>query len=573
MTDTMQGVLAQALAACREGYVAVAVFSLCINVLMLTSPIYMLSLFDRVLTSYSMDTLLILTLIAGIALLTMGALDGLRTLALIRIGTWLDAKLSGPLLAGSITATLRHGTDPSVQALRDLATFRGFVTGPMLIPLLDAPWTPIFIAVIFLLHPSLGWMSLVGGVVLFALAVANEAATRRLVKDSGAVAVRSLKQAEAAVRNADVVEAMGMMPNLLRRWQAQNAESLALQARAGGRSGGISALSKFVRLALQVGILALGAWLVLQGELTAGGMMAASIIMGRALAPVEQSIGGWKLAISARDAYQRLKAQLARVPARGLAMPLPAPLGALSVEGVSYVHPNSTLPVLHNVGFELRPGEALGLVGPSAAGKTTLARLLVGNLRPRLGHVRLDGMDVSDWSPEDLGRHVGYLPQDVELFAGTIHENIARMGESEPEAVIAAARLAGVHDLILHLPTGYEMQIGEGGASLSAGQRQRIALARALFGEPRFVVLDEPNSNLDHSGEEALLNALVTLKQRGVTVVVIAHRANILRQVDRILVLRGGGVHMFGPRDEIVPRLLGPAASEPMIGAAERGRG
>ena len=545
--------LEDALSACRAGFMAVVVFSLFINVLMLTAPLYMLQIFDRVIASRSGDTLLYLTLIAGVALLTLAALELSRTRVMVGLSTWLDRRLSGRVLEASIGASVAAGGAPSIQGLRDLSTVRTFLTGPGMFPILDAPWTPIFIAVIFLMHPVLGWLSLGGAIVLFSLAIANELTTRDLLRRSGGASITALRQAESAVRNANVIEAMGMMPNLVKRWHAKNAETLDLQARASTRAGAITATSKFIRQGLQVGVLGTGAWLVLGGEITAGIMIAASILMSRALAPVEQAIGSWKSAIAARSAYERVRDQLAATPVRGTEIALPRPEGRLAVEGVTFFHAGATEPTLRNVSFRLEPSEALGLIGPTAAGKSTLAALLVGIAKPRAGHVRLDGADVADWAAEDLGRHIGYLPQDIELFAGSVKDNIARMGEAEPESVISAAQLAGVHELILQLPNAYETEIGEAGAALSGGQRQRIALARAVFGHPRFVVLDEPNASLDAAGEEALINTIATLKEREATLVVIAHRPSILRQVDKVLVLRAGAVEAFGPPSEVLP--------------------
>ncbi len=316
-----------------------------------------------------------------------------------------------------------------------------------------------------------------------------------------------------------------------------------------------------MRFGLQVGILGLGAYLALVAGLSPGAMIAASILMGRALAPVEQAIGSWRSAVQARTAYQRIRQQLESAPRRGQAMPLPAPKGHVQIEALTYAHPRAIEPTVRNVSLELKPGEAMGLIGPTASGKSTLARLLVGNLPPRFGHARLDGVDIAQWEPEDRGRYIGYMPQDVELFGATIRDNIARMGESDPESVITAARLAGVHDMILRLPGGYDTELGAGGATLSGGQRQRIALARAVFGDPRFVVLDEPNANLDQLGEDALVSCLQALKSRNATVIVIAHRPSILRHVDKILVLREGVVQLFGPRDEVIPKVTGQVAS------------
>jgi PrtD family type I secretion system ABC transporter len=515
--------LKRTLAACRGGFLAVGLFSLAINLLLLTIPLYMLQLFDRVLTSRSEDTLFALSIAAGGAILTLAALEAVRSFVMVRL------------------------------------------TGPAIFPFLDAPWTPVFIAVIFLFHPLLGWLSIIGAAVLFAMALINELSTRNLLMQSGGASIKSLRVAESAVRNADVIEAMGMMPNIVQRWRQENSAMLELQAKASQRSGAITAASRFLRLFLQVAMLGVGAWLAINDEVSPGAMIAGSILLGRALAPVEQAIGSWKSAVSARGAYNRIKRQLDSLTPRAEAMALPAPAGQLSVEGMSYLYPGATEPVLRNLDFRLEPGESVGLIGPTAVGKTTLARLAVGNLRPSAGHIRLDTADVAQWDPVDLGQYIGYLPQDVELFAGTVRENIARMGEGDPEQVVAAATPAGVHEIILGLPAGYETEIGEDGAVLSGGQRQRIGLARAVFGNPKFIVLDEPNANLDHEGEVALLETVARLKAQGATMVIIAHRPSVLRNVDKILVLRNGGIQLFGARDEVLAKLAGPAAAPATI--------
>ena len=381
--------------------------------------------------------------------------------------------------------------------------------------------------------------------------------TRKMLGQSSSQSIVAMKQAETASRNADVIEAMGMMPQLVQRWNKHHAEALVLQASASDRGGIIAAASKFVRMMLQISVTGAGAWLVIEGEMTAGSMIAGSIIMGRALAPVEQAIGSWKGFLSARSAYWRLKAQLDTSAVRQEVMSLPRPKGAISVEGLSYTHINTTEPILRNINFSINPGEVLGIIGPTAAGKTTLVRILVGNLKPRIGHARLDNMDVAEWSADDRGKHIGYLPQDIELFSGTIRENIARMGEGDPADVIAAAKKAGIHEMVLRMEKGYETEIGEGGTALSGGQRQRIGLARALYGDPSFLVLDEPNANLDSIGETALMSAMESLRAEGMTIFVIAHRPNILKHVDKILVLKDGMVQEFGYRDEVMMKLQG----------------
>lgn len=562
------GRLAAALSACRAGLRGVALHSFAINLLMLAAPLYMLQVFDRVIAGRSLDTLFYLTLIALLAFLAMAALEAVRARTLIKLGGWLDQRLGGDLLSAEVLAAGTNTATPSAQGLRDLTTLRNFLTGASMFPILDAPWTPLFLIVIFLLHPVLGLLAAAGAVTLFALAVANDLGGRRALERAGTASRAALSHAEAAARNADAILAMGVLPNLVRRWRRANGEMLHGLGAASRRSATIGAVSKFLRMALQIGILGTGAWLVLAGELTAGGMIAGSILLGRALAPVDQAISSWKSAVTARQAYRRIADRLAVVPPAAEAMPLPVPRGRLTVENLTYAHPDASEPLLRGVNLRLEPGESLGLIGPTAAGKTTLARLIVGNLRPQVGHVRLDGADIWQWDAADRGPYVGYLPQDVELFQASVRDNIARLGAAEGEAVVAAARLAQVHDMILRLPQGYETPVGDGGAALSGGQRQRIALARAVFGPPRLVVLDEPNANLDQEGEAALLKALGGLKAAGVTNVVIAHRPSVLRHVDKILVLRPGQAPAFGPRDEILQKVTGPTEH-----GTERGTG
>ena len=550
-------VLEAVLRRCRGGLVAVVFFSMCINVLMLTAPLYMLQVFDRVLNSRSEETLLFLTLIAVAAFVTLGAVEAVRHQMLSRIGGWIDGQISGELLLNAMRINPGAERPASVQSLRDLATVRGFISGPAVFPILDAPWLPIFVVVIFMLHPVLGWLTIGGTVALLVLAIINEFATSRPLRMSNAAAQHSLGQAEAAVRNADVVQAMGMAPNLLRRWNQQNGTTLSLLESAHARGGVIKSLSRFLRMSLQIAILGAGAWLVLAETMTPGAMIAGSILFARALAPVDQAIGSWRSATSAKAAYGRIVQELRENPPREAAMKLPPPEGKLQVSSLTYFHPNANEPILHGLAFDLAPGESLGVIGPTAVGKTTLARMLVGNLRPRAGHVRLDGADVADWDPDEVGPHIGYLPQDIELFGGTVRENIARMSEGDPDAIVAAAMAADVHDMVLHLPAGYETEIGANGMALSGGQRQRIALARALYGDPRLVVLDEPNANLDQPGEQALANVIGRLKERGATSILITHRMWILRRVDKILVLSAEGC-MFGPRDEVLAKFVGP---------------
>lgn len=554
------GSLKEALRACRYAFWSLFVFSIAINVLLLTSPLYMMQVYDRVLSSRSLATLLLLTLLMLFAFFVMSALELVRSRLMLRISAWLDQRLAGEVLAANVTNALRGG-ERSAQGLRDLATFRSFLTGPGLFPVMDAPWVPLFIAVNFLLHPLLGWLSLAGAAILFSLALLNEVVTRRPLEATGAATRLALGRAEMSVRNAEVIETMGMMPALLRRWLQSNQETLRLQAKASGRAALINATSRFMRMSLQSLSLGVGAYLVIGHEATAGIMIGASIIMGRALAPVELAIGSWRGLISARSAFDRVRRLLAETPSEGERTRLPVPSGALTLDNVYFAPPGSSNFVIKGIGFSLQPGEVLGLIGPSAAGKTTLARLIVGAWTPQRGSVRLDGAELSQWDRAQLGRYIGYVPQDVELFAGTIRDNIARLGEGSDEAVIEAAKQACLHEMILDLPNGYDTEIGDGGALLSGGQRQRVALARALFGRPKLLMLDEPNSSLDTAGEAGLLQTLTALKRQGTTIVLTTHRVNLLGIADKILLLQSGAVAAFGAREDVMRRLI-PAAPD-----------
>lgn len=547
--------LKSALDACRKGFVAIGAFSLCVNLLMLTAPLFMLQLFDRVLTSRSTDTLLVLVLIAALALIVMTVLDIFRGMMLVRLGAWLEWRLAGDVLNADVVANLRDSTERADQGLRDLSTLRNAVSGPALYPVLDAPWTPIFLGVMFLLHPTLGWISTAGAVLLFGVAVLNEKWSRASAPSSSAAFMKAQKDADDAVRNADAIEAMGMMPNFMASWHPGFAHAIAGQQLTGQGGIAITAASKLIRLFIQIGLLSTGAWLVLQNELGPGAMIAGSILMSRALAPVEQALGSWKTVVSARDAYNRLRQQLMSIPLDKEAMPIPNPTGDVLVEGIRYRYPETEKPALAGIDFELAAGETLGIMGPTASGKSTLSRLLVGNLQPDSGHVRISGMDVTEWPSQDRGQYVGYLPQTVQLFAGTVHHNIARLAKGEPADVVAAAEMAGVHDMILRLPNGYDTEIGSGGARLSGGQRQRVALARAVYGDPRVIILDEPNASLDGEGEVALVDAIARLKEAGKTVIVIAQRWGILRDVDKIMVLNNGAIDMIGRREEVFEKL------------------
>jgi PrtD family type I secretion system ABC transporter len=558
--------LQEVVAGGRRAIFMVGIFSMVINLLMLTVSIYMMQLFDRVLPTRHTDTLLLLSALALGGLALMAAIEIIRSRIMVRLGTWIDRTLAGPLLQASLNDSLRStgGGSRGASSLRELSTVRQFVTGPGVFPLLDAPWVPIYFAIVFMLHTTLGWIAIGGGIIVIIFAIINDVATRPTLGKANALTAKSLYRADAAVRNSDVVAALGMGPALTKRWRESGDAGTRFQGVASDISGIISSSAKLVRMIIQIGILGMGAYLVIRGDLTGGGMIGASIIMGRAMAPIEQSINSWRGFVGARSAFKSIKETLERQNELDEPMNLPTPKGQLNVEGVTFVPPGTREPILHQVTFTAEPGEQMGLIGPSASGKTTLARLLVGSWAASAGAVRLENADLSYWSPEDRGPHVGYVPQDVELFDGTVRDNIARLTEAESEDVVAAAHLARVHDMILHLPDGYDTLIGEGGLRLSGGQRQRIALARAVFGNPKFLVLDEPNANLDRAGDIALLETLKDLKALGTTVVIITHRPSILTHVDTITVLAHGRVEMTGPRDEVIAKLM--PGNVPQIG-------
>ncbi|WP_180932762.1 type I secretion system permease/ATPase [Vibrio parahaemolyticus] len=532
-------------------------FSLFINLLVLAIPLYMLQVYNRVISSYSTDTLLLLTIIVLAALFTMSIIDIARAQMSKSFGFWMDAKLSVFMLKRSIQYQSHTGKSYTSQVLRDIQTIKSFLSSQALYPLLDAPWTPLFILFVYLLHPLLGHIALLGSVVLFSLGLINELMTRKTMQESEVRAISHISSAELATQNANSILAMGMMNAFLEQWQSRVQSVSVLEERVVGKSIYMANFSKFVRGSLQIFLLGGGAWLVIQHEITAGAMIASSILMSRALSPMEQVIGTWRSAMSARTAYKRLKEIDAIVRQDESDMPLPKPKGHYELTGLTYRHPGATEPVLSSITLSIPPGVSVGVIGPSGTGKSTFARLLLGNIRPLAGKVTLDGMEVSIWASEDRGVHVGYLAQEVELFPGTIRENIARFKEEDPAKVIKAAQLAGCHELILKKNKGYDFVIGENGRGLSGGERQRIALARAVYGDPSIVVFDEANANLDGEGEAAYQRLIAYLKSQGSTIVVIAHNPSTLRQMDRLLYLADGRAKLYGARDEVLKRLMG----------------
>ncbi len=546
--------LKRATIACRSALYVAAFFSFFINILMLTTAIYMLQIYDRVLGTHSYDTLIFLTLITIVALMILALLDTVRSRILVHIGTWIDSMLSPTALAKSPDQIL-SGQAYGPQALRDITNVRQFVSGAGIIALFDMPWLPIYLIVIFMLHPALGLVATLGALVLFTLAVINERATKSLLAEANGKAIIAQSYVESSLRNAEVIQSMGMMGNIIHHWQEKNKPVIELQTIASNRAGAILAISKFARLTLQILILGVGAFFVLKGDLTGGAMIAASILMGRALAPIEQAIGTWKQLLGAREAYERLQKHFASDTRLSSEIQLPRPTGDLLLENVGYKVATQEKPILLGVSIHLKAGDSVALIGPSGAGKSTLARLIVGAIKPSVGHLRLDGADIYNWNRDEFGKYIGYLPQDVELFTGTVKDNIARMGKIDDEAVIEAAKLAGVHDLILHLPHGYDTPIKSNSYTLSGGQRQRVALARAFYKNPALIILDEPNANLDHEGEVALAQALDELRKRKVTIIIIAHRPSVVTHVDNVMVLAEGKILMAGPREQVLAKL------------------
>ncbi|MCG8692332.1 MAG: type I secretion system permease/ATPase [Minwuiales bacterium] len=551
-----------AVRASRGAFVAVALFSLFHNLLLLTVPLYMLQIYDRVLTSGSEATLMMLTIVAFGMLLASALLELVRSRVLTRLAMRLDDRLNANVLAATHRLRLDRVQQDGQPLIRDLDIVRAFFGGNGLVALLDIPWTPVFIVVIFLFHPLLGWIALGGAVLLCGLGVLNELATRKPLREALREHAKGQTFAETSLQNGDVVEAMAMLPGIHRRWRDHHERSLLLQTKLSDRLGTIAAFAKFARQGLQIAMLGLGAYLALQQVITAGVMIAASIILARALAPVELSIMGWRGFVQARESLARLRKAVASATLNNNAMRLPKPTGHIAVEHLFAAPPGVAKPVLQNVTCNLQPGQILGVIGPSAAGKSTLARVLVGVWQPKSGHVRLDNADIATWDRRQLGPCIGYLPQDVELFDGSIKENIARFELPVAERIVAAARRAGVHDMILGLPNGYNTRIGDSGCVLSGGQRQRVALARALYGDPVLIVLDEPNANLDSDGDHALRCALEALKAEQKTVVIISHRLNVLAVADQLMLLRDGSVERSGPRAEVLAALTRVAASQ-----------
>jgi ATP-binding cassette subfamily C protein len=551
---------------CRRYFATAAVFSLGINLLYLAAPLYMLQLYDRVISSASYVTLAMLTIVLLFALISLAGLDFVRARVLTRASMRLDRQMASRILSATVDSSAKSAT-PTSQSLRDFDTFRQFITGSGIHAIFDLPWAPIYLFVIFLLHPLLGAFALGSAIILIALAILGQWRVQGPIGEATQLATRNYAFTDMSLRNCEVVRAMGMMPGLLQRWCRDRNQALGQQVIGSDRAANNASIVRFLRMSMQSLILGLGAYLVIDRLATVGVMFAASILLGRALQPVEQMVSGWRNMLSARSAFYRLKALLTTFPVADPSLALPQPAGRLSVENLMYGIPGAPNTILRGVTFKIEAGEVLGVIGPSGAGKSTLARQIIGVLAPSVGAVRLDGADVSTWPREALGRHLGYLPQDIELFADTVAANISRFRpDGEDSAVVEAARLAGVHEQILRLSKGYETNVGVGGAVLSGGIRQRIGLARAVYDNPSFVVLDEPSSNLDSEGDNSLQSCITELKRRGTTVVIISHRPQTIAVADKLLIMRDGAVELFGSRNEVISKLTKLTSVKPTGG-------
>ena len=532
-------------------------FALVTALLVLAPTVYMLEVYDRVVNSRSHLTLAMLTLMVVLAYVVMEVLDWARSETLREAGERLDQRMAPRVFQAIYESSLRRLGQSSLQPMNDFRTVRDFLHNPVVGAIMESPVSLVFAVILFMMHPVLGWSAVAGAVVQVALAWFNERSTQPPLMAANRAAIGAQQYADGSLRNAEVIESMGMLHHIHSRWMDRQREFLGLQAAASDKAGAFQAASKFVQTTMGSLLLGVGAWLILDNAWPGGGglMIVGSVIGGRMLAPLVQMVSQWRAVVNVRDAWGRLDQLLAQLPPRPPAMALPAPRGLLSVEQLVAAAPGSQSAILRGVAFALQPGEVLAVVGPSASGKTTLARLLVGLWPAASGKVRLDGADVFAWDKAELGPHLGYLPQGVELLEGTLAENIARFGEVSQAKVEAAARLVGLHEFILSLPQGYDSPVGRDGAMLSGGQRQRVALARALYGDPVFVVLDEPNSSLDEAGDAALAQAIAALKARGTTFVVMTHRTSVLAVADKMLVLRDGNQQAFGPRDEVMAAL------------------
>ncbi|OUM37008.1 type I secretion system permease/ATPase [Pseudomonas putida] len=566
MSTQSENNLQAALKACKSSFLSVGFFSFFVNALMLVPTFFMIQVSGRVVPSSSTSTLLMLLLILTILLATLGSLEWVRSRIMVRISNRLDVLLSRDVYRASFKRALNSGGgDATAQSLNDLTSLRQFFTGPGIFAFFDAPWFPIYTAIMFMFHPWFGIMTMLSGAMLTVLAVINHRVTGKALAVANKENVSSNLVTTKTLRNAEVIESMGMLDTLMNRWAKRQRNVMLLQSEASDKGGVVSSVSKMFRIWSQSMMLAIGAYLVIHHEINPGLLMAGSLLLGRALSPIDQMINSWKGFVAAKVQYDRLSKVMDDLKSEPERMPLPAPEGHIQVENLIVAPPGAKAPVLRSISFVAPAGSIVGIVGPSAAGKSTLVRALMGIWPPQHGVVRLDGADIAAWDKQALGPYVGYLPQDIELFEGSISENIARFDKVDPQKVVEAAQMAGVHEMILMLPDGYDTVIGSDGVNLSGGQRQRIGLARAIYGKPRLVVLDEPNSNLDDVGERALGVALQKLKESGATVFIVSHRPNILTRLDRVLVMAGGSISLYGERDRVIAELAQQAKAQQRV--------
>ena len=569
LSNQPDNVLTRALNDGKHPFAVAATFSFFSNVLYLAMPLYTYQVYGRVLVSQNIPTLVVLSAITLFVFAVSSAIDDFRARILINYGVMLDQRVSGKVFSALFDASVRGDTSGRAQALRDLDQFRQTLTGAAAAVFFDVPWMPVFVIVLYIISPAVGILATVGALVLLGLALLQERTIRPVMKEASDGQLRSYAFTDAALRNGEVVRAMGMLPTLGGSWAGHRRVAIERGAQASEISNSYTDIIKAVRQGIQVLIIAIGAYLILKAKIHQGMLFANMILASRALAPIEKIVGAWDPLNNMVRAHGRLMQLLSKAEPSAQATALPRPNGRLTVEALNFAPQGATKLLLGNINFSVEPGEILGVIGPSGAGKSTLARLLVGIWRPVNGVVRLDGADVFTWDRADFGRHIGYLPQDTELFAGSIRDNIARFrSDVSDEEVVNAAQLAGVHELILRLPKGYETEVGDSGHTLSAGQRQRVGLARAMLGNPAFIVLDEPNASLDAEGEEALLKAIDAMKTNGATVVIISHKPSVFRAADKMLVLRDGRIELFGPRDQVMSRLMKPTE----VRAVEAGR-
>ncbi|AFJ48175.1 type I secretion system permease/ATPase [Shimwellia blattae] len=562
LNDALKGV--------KSIFMMLLFFSCVINMLMLAPAIYMLQVYDRVLVSKNTTTLLMLTLLIVGLYIIIAFIESSRASVMIRLGNRLDVKLNQLVFNAAFKRKIATGDNNPAQVMSELAQIRQFLSGNSLFALMDIPWTPFYLLIAFIIHPLLGYLSLAGIVILFSLTLITELTTKNPIQLAHALSINNASKLNKQLQNSDTIEAMGMLPTLKLLWLEQHNKVLVLQTQVADKTAGLSSVSRFVRVLLQSVALGAGAFLVIAGQITPGLMIAASIILGRVLNPVEQIIGSWKQFVQFRSAWSQLSTLMKEFPAEKEGLVLPRPKGSIHVESVFAAAPGLHTPVLRNISFHLEQGETLGIIGPSASGKSSLAKLLVGVWKPLSGTVRLDGADISQWNKALLGPAIGYLPQDVELFDGTIAQNISRFAEGNSDNIVAAALLAGVHEMILRLPQGYDTPLGAGKYQLSGGQRQRIGLARAVYNNPALIVLDEPNANLDDAGEFALVKAINTLRTQGQTTIIISHRPTLLGAVNKVLLLNDGAIQDFGTRDNVFSHLrqaniLKPVSTSPPV--------